>query len=57
MNLQVPPNPALIGTELMHSATASIAQPETNLTNNSAVHLRTVTGTYDPNDKLAATSS
>ncbi len=57
VNLQVPPNPALIGTELMHSATASIAQPETNLTNNSAVHLRTVTGSYDPNDKLATTSS
>ena len=57
VNLQVPPNPALIGTVLMHSATASIAQPETTLTNNSAVHQRTVTGSYDPNDKLASTSS
>ena len=57
VNLQVPPDPALIGTVLTHSATAGIAQPETDMTNNSAVHLRTVTGSYDPNDKLAATSS
>ncbi len=57
VNLQVPPNPALIGTVLMHSATVGIGQPETNLANNSAVHLRDVTGSYDPNDKVASTSS
>ncbi len=57
VNLQVPANPALIGTILQHSATVSIAQPETDLTNNNAVHTRTVTGSYDPNDKVARTSS
>ena len=57
VNLLVPPNPALIGTELMHSASVSIAQSETDLTNNSAVHQREVTGSYDPNDKVASTSS
>ncbi len=57
INLQVPPNPGLIGTDLMHSASVGIVQPETNLTNNSAFHTRTVTASFDPNDKIATTSS
>ncbi len=57
MQFQVPPNAGLIGTDLVFSATVGIAQPETDLSNNTITHTRTVTGSYDPNDKLATTSS
>ncbi len=57
IQFMVPPNPALLGTELQFSATVGIVQPEPDLTNNSTTHTRTVTGSYDPNDKTALTSS
>ncbi|HRD53527.1 MAG TPA: hypothetical protein PKY96_12845, partial [Flavobacteriales bacterium] len=57
IEFQVPPNPALLGTDLQFSATVGIVQPEPDLTNNTTTHARTVTGSYDPNDKTAVTSS
>jgi uncharacterized repeat protein (TIGR01451 family) len=45
-----------IGTVLSSSFTATNTLPE-DLTNNTVVHERTVTGSYDPNDKTAQTSS
>ena len=57
MQFMVPPNPALLGTDLQFTATVGIVQPELNLANNTTAHSRTVTGSYDPNDKTALTSS
>jgi uncharacterized repeat protein (TIGR01451 family) len=54
---QVPADVGLIGTDLLSSATVSIQQPEVDLTNNSATHSRTITGSYDPNAKEVSTSS
>ncbi|MBK7483867.1 MAG: T9SS type A sorting domain-containing protein [Flavobacteriales bacterium] len=53
----VPPDINLLGTEL--NATASLVTTTTdgNQANNTATNLRTITGAYDPNDKLAYTSS
>ncbi len=48
----VPPNPALIGTILTSTATVNANQSEPDLSNNSTVHNRTITGSYDPNEKL-----
>ncbi|MBL7982017.1 MAG: DUF11 domain-containing protein [Flavobacteriales bacterium] len=57
VQFMVPPDPGLLGTDLQLTASVSIAQPEADLTNNSVLHTRTVTGSYDPNDKTAVTSS
>jgi len=57
LQFMVPPNPALLGTDLQFSATVGIVQPEPDLSNNTTTHTRTVTGSYDPNDKTAMTSS
>lgn len=57
VDLQVPANPSLVGTLLTHSATVSIQQPETILTNNVATQSLIVTASLDPNDKVAITSS
>ena len=46
-----------IGTVLSSSFIATNTLPEAELTNNTVVHDRTVTGSYDPNDKIATTSS
>ncbi|MBL7982019.1 MAG: DUF11 domain-containing protein [Flavobacteriales bacterium] len=54
---QVPPDIGLLGTELTSSATVTMVNTEANTTNNSADHSVTITGAYDPNDKLARTSS
>jgi uncharacterized repeat protein (TIGR01451 family) len=53
----VPANVGLIGTVLSTTATVSNTLTEETLTNNSTTHLRTITAAYDPNDKVATTSS
>ena len=57
ITLQVPPDPALIGT--VHNATlaASSTMPENNTANNTSPEVVVVMGSYDPNDKQAFTSS
>jgi uncharacterized repeat protein (TIGR01451 family) len=57
VNFTVPPDVGLLGTFLASTATVSVSNPEANLTNNSYTDLVLVTGSYDPNDKTALTSS
>ncbi|HRH71212.1 MAG TPA: SprB repeat-containing protein [Flavobacteriales bacterium] len=57
VRLQVPPDVGLIGTVLDASVTLSCANTDADLANNSAGSSVTVTGSYDPNDKRAQTSS
>ena len=54
---QVPPDITLLGTQLSSTALLTTAGNDGDLSNNSATKLRTITGAYDPNDKLATTSS
>lgn len=53
---QVPADVSLLGTELVSTAAVSSVITDGNLANNTAVNTRTVTGSYDPNDKLAYAS-
>jgi len=53
----VPPDVGLIGTTLTTTAQVTTANTDGNLANNSATSNQIVTGSYDPNDKLASTSS
>jgi uncharacterized repeat protein (TIGR01451 family) len=57
VNFEVPADVGLIGTVLTSTVTASVTNPEANLVNNSFTYPRMVTGSYDPNDKTALTSS
>ncbi|MBX2980588.1 MAG: DUF11 domain-containing protein [Flavobacteriales bacterium] len=57
IRFQVPPDVGLLGYELVANAIVSTANSDSDLTNNSATNLRTITGAYDPNDKLAYTSN
>ncbi|MBK8228276.1 MAG: hypothetical protein IPK70_14025 [Flavobacteriales bacterium] len=57
VRLNVPSDPGLLGTELIGTASVSSVNPDGDLTNNIATNYRTITGSYDPNDKLAQTSS
>ncbi len=57
IQLQVPPDVGLIGTDLLASATVSTANTDGDLSNNSTNTAITVTGSYDPNDKTAYTST
>ncbi|MBK8497767.1 MAG: T9SS type A sorting domain-containing protein [Flavobacteriales bacterium] len=57
IRFQVPPDVGLLGYELVATVSVSTANTDGNLANNSATNLRTITGAYDPNDKLAYTSS
>ena len=57
VDLQVPPNAGLVGTPIQHSLTVSQALPETNLSNNTIAWAGTITASFDPNDKVATTSS
>ncbi len=54
---QVPPDVGLLGTQLGTTATLTTAITDGALANNTAVAVTTVTGSFDPNDKLAITSS
>lgn len=53
----VPANINLLGTVLNYTATVSNTGFEPNTANNVATELRTITGSYDPNDKQGETSS
>ncbi len=55
VRFQVPPDVGLLGTDLISTATVTTGNPDVELANNSVVHAVTVTGSYDPNDKLATT--
>jgi len=57
LNFQVPPDVGLLGYQLVATASVSTANTDGNLANNTVTVLRTITGAYDPNDKLAYTSS
>ena len=57
IRLQVPPDVGLIGTDLLASAGVSTANTDGELSNNTANAAITVTGSYDPNDKTAFTST
>jgi len=56
INFMVPPDPLLLGTELITTATVSSVALDGELSNNTATNSRIITGSYDPNDKLAQTS-
>lgn len=53
----VPVNPGLIGTELITTVEVSSINTDGDLANNTATNSRIITGSYDPNDKIAQTSS
>lgn len=55
--LCVPPDIALLGTDLSYTATATTLLNDADPGNNTCSHTETVVGSYDPNDKLARTSS
>ena len=57
VDLQVPPDVSLIGTTT--TATLHFDQPfaESNVANNTATIAPTINGSFDPNDKVAVTSS
>ena len=57
LRFQVPPDVGLLGTDLLSTATVSTSNTEADLSNNTYLLQRTITGAYDPNDKLATTSS
>ncbi len=56
IRFQVPPDVGLLGTDLITTATLTSVQPDANPDNNTSTLVRTITGAYDPNDKLATTS-
>ena len=57
VRFQIPPDVGLIGTDLNTTVSLATANTDADLTNNTATLARTVTGSFDPNDKLATTSS
>ncbi|MBL0126486.1 MAG: T9SS type A sorting domain-containing protein [Flavobacteriales bacterium] len=57
VRLQVPPNVGLIGTVLNASVSHATANTDAVPANNSVSTIVTVTASYDPNDKVALTSS
>lgn len=57
VRLQVPPDVGLIGTDVLVTAALSTTVADADPTNNVATLARTVTGSFDPNDKLASTST
>ncbi|MCC6936704.1 MAG: T9SS type A sorting domain-containing protein [Flavobacteriales bacterium] len=57
VQLQVPPDVGLIGTVLNASVSLTTINTDAVAANNSASTILTVTASYDPNDKVALTSS
>ena len=57
VRMQVPPDVGLIGTVLNASVVFSTANTDVIAANNTASTSVTVTGSFDPNDKVATTSS
>lgn len=56
-NLCVPANAALIGTSITATAVISFGSPDGDPTNDAYVRTTTIVGSFDPNDKLAQTST
>ncbi|MBL7946775.1 MAG: DUF11 domain-containing protein [Flavobacteriales bacterium] len=54
---QVPPDVLLIGSTLTTTAQLASANTDGDLSNNTAVSAQVVTGSFDPNDKRATTST
>ncbi len=57
VSLNVPANPALIGTTINTWGTASMSTTELNTANNSFSITKTITGSYDPNEKIGYSSA
>ncbi len=57
VHFQVPSDVGLIGTTLNTSVTLVTENTDADLTNNTVSSAQLVTGSYDPNDKVATTSS
>ncbi|MEO8069473.1 MAG: hypothetical protein ABI599_17380 [Flavobacteriales bacterium] len=57
VQLQLPPNPGLIGTVVTHQWSAFQPNTESSLVNNTTDLSTTVTGSYDPNAKEVRTST
>ena len=57
VQLQVPADVGLLGTVLTSTAGVTSMNTDVDLTNNTTIQGVTVTGSYDPNDKLVATNS
>lgn len=57
VQLQVPPDPLLLGQPYVHTATCTQPLAESNTANNTATEQGIYTGSFDPNDKAAFTSS
>ena len=57
LRMRVPPDVGLIGSTLSTTATVATANTDVDLTNNSVISQQLVTGSFDPNDKIATTSS
>lgn len=55
--LQVPPDPQMLGQPFAHAAACTQPLPETSTANNTVAEQGVYTGSYDPNDKIAFTSS
>ena len=55
--LQVPADPGLLGTSFSHEVSCTQPITESNVQNNAEVCSGIFTGSYDPNDKTARTSS
>ncbi len=56
-NFTVPPDVGLIGTDLLATFNVTTQNADGDLSNNTYAHSVTVTGSFDPNDKTARTSS
>ncbi|MBP7449360.1 MAG: hypothetical protein KA817_04960 [Flavobacteriales bacterium] len=56
VKLQIPPDIGLLGTELEHTITVTTQNTDADPGNNTAQITQTVTGSYDPNDKVATTA-
>ncbi|MFZ1617707.1 MAG: T9SS type A sorting domain-containing protein [Flavobacteriales bacterium] len=57
VDLQVPPDAGLIGTPVQHSFSVSQSLLETALANNATTLSGIIGGSFDPNEKVATTSS
>ena len=57
VHFNVPADQLLIGTQLVNSVVVSSFSPDGDPLNNEAAVYTTVTGSYDPNDKVARTST
>ncbi|MCB9163292.1 MAG: hypothetical protein H6592_02480 [Flavobacteriales bacterium] len=57
LRAQVPADVGLLGTALVSTVSVTTALTDGNLANNTDTDVRTVTGSFDPNDKVARTGT